>query len=449
MRSNESTALSRWRRPGQRRASAASLSAAGLILAAACTSCGTSASSGSASAPLTPRQLLLAAATQAQQVTSATETLTIKDSGASSSAITGTIQFRLKPTLLISGNLDATAAGVSTPIQMIFTSTDVYVHEASLTSQVGRPWLEMDLSALSALRGTSGASFTQFFHSLQSNNLANQALLLTVAKDARVVGTQTIDGVATTEYAGSFTAAAARKAEPASIQQALAPELYAMGNSTVYFREWIDGQHHPRKITEVETVHGVTTNTTIGITAIDQPVHITPPPASQTYFVPGSGSVSGNSPNGNLGAKVIPAPSGFALSQDPRERSGPMNAAGFNSYMGSGNQVGNLHFARGYQVFYDNPDGDIITVTLFQFATQNDAILFGTSWVPGGPVSSKADPVIPGAEDFDSTTVQQDSADHGVLAIKGNVAFVIDDITSSTAPVPLVETMARQQYAAL
>lgn len=53
------------------------------------------------------------------------------------------------------------------------------------------------------------------------------------------------------------------------------------------------------------------------------------------------------------------------------------------------------------------------------------------------------------AEDFDSTTVDQDSADHGVIATKGNVAFVIDDVTSSTARVPVVETMARQQYAAL
>jgi hypothetical protein len=36
-----------------------------------------------------------------------------------------------------------------------------------------------------------------------------------------------------------------------------------------------------------------------------------------------------------------------------------------------------------------------------------------------------------------------------VIAIKGNAALVIDDVTSSTDPVPLVETMARQQYAAL
>jgi hypothetical protein len=418
------------------------LSAAALVLAAACASCGTS-------APLTPRQLLLAAATQAQQVTSATETLTIKDSGASRSTITGTIQLRLKPTLLVSENLDTTVAGVRTPFQVIFTTTHVYIHEASLTSQVGEPWVEMDLSALSALAGMSGAGLTELLHRMQSNNFTDQALLLTVAKDVRIIGTQTIDGVATTEYAGSFTAAAVRKAEPASIQQALAPELNAMGNGTVYFRGWIDGQHHLRKITEVETVHGVTANTTINITAIDQAVHITPPPAGQTYFVAGSGSVSGNGLNGDLGAKVVPAPPGFALSQDPSEHSGPMNAAGFNSYMGSGNPAADFHFTLGYQVFYDNPNGDIIEVSMFRFATQNDALLFASAWVPGGSVTSKADPVIPGAEDFDSTTVDQGSADHGVFATKGNVAFVIDDVTSSTAPVPLVETMARQQYAAL
>jgi hypothetical protein len=421
------------------------LSAAALVLAAACTSCGTSASSGSA--PLTPRQLLLAAAAQAQQVTSATETLTAQASGASSSAITGTIQFRLKPTLLASETLNATAAGTSTQIKAIVTSTAVYVQEASLTAQFGKPWLQMDLSTLSSLGGPSGLA--QLFQSLQSNNFAKQAQLFTVAKNSRVVGTQTVDGVTTTEYAGSFTAAEGLKALPADLRQALAPELQALGNSPIYFREWIDGQHHLRKITEVETVNGNTVTTTINITAFNQAVHITLPPASQTHFLPGSGPVSGNSLNSDLGAKVVPAPPGFALSQDPSERSGPMNAAGFNSYMGSGNPAADFHFALGYQAFYDNPDGDIITVTLFRFPTENDAILFAASWVPGGPVSSKADPVIPGALDFDSTTVDQDSADHGVFAIKGNVAFVIDDVTSSTAPVPLVETMARQQYAAL
>ena len=449
MRRNDSAALSGWCCPVRQRAAAVGWSAATLILLAACSAGGTSAGGGPASTSLTPRQAVLAAATQAQQITSATETLTVKDSGASSSTMTGTFRIRLKPTLLISEDLKMTTAGTSTQIKAILTSRAIYLSEASLAGQIGKPWAKMDLSALSALEGTSGASLAQLVHIIQSDNFTSQAQLFTAAKNTRVVGTQTVDGVTTSEYTGSVTAAAALKGLPASSRQALAPLLQALGNSPVHFREWVDGNRHLRKMAEVETVNGETVNTTINITAINQPVRITLPPASQTFFFPGSGPGSGYSFNGDLGTKVVPAPAGFALSQDPNEHSGPMKAAGFNNYMGPGDPAAELHFVRGYNVFYDSPNGDIIEVILFQFATQDDATLFQDSWVPGGPANTRADPVIPGAEDFDSTTVDQDSADHGVIATKGNVAFVIDDVTSGTARVPVVETMARQQYAAL
>src|SRR5262249_22306720 len=148
-----------------------------------------------------------------------------------------------------------------------------------------------------------------------SNNFTNQAQLFTVAKNAHVVGKQTVDGVSTTEYAGSFTAAEGLKALPASFRQALAPELQALGNSTIYFHEWIDGQHHPRKGTELETLNAEPINTTSKITAINQPVDVTLPSASQTFTLQGSGPVSRTSGHGGLGAKMVPAPSGFALSQ--------------------------------------------------------------------------------------------------------------------------------------
>jgi hypothetical protein len=434
-----------------RRAAAISLSAAALILIAACSS-GSEPAGGSrsASAALTPQQAVLAAANRAQQITSATETLTVKDNGASSSVTTGTIRIRLKPALLISGNLDVTAAGTSTQIKMIFTSTAIYFNEASLASQLGKPWVKMDLSALSSVGGSSGAGLAQLVQSLKSNNLGNQAQLFTVAKNTRVVGTQTVDGVSTTEYAGSFTAAEGLKALPAGFRQALAPGLQALGNSTIYFHEWMDSQHHLRKMTEAETLNGDTINTTVNITAINQPVHITLPPASQIFTLQGSGPVSGNSGSGGLGAKVVPAPPGFALSQAAGVHNGPMSAADFNRYMGASGLAASLHFVRGYDITYDNNgSGDSIEVILFQFATPADTTVFKAGWVPGGPVKWKTDPVIPGASDYDSTSPDQGTFDHGVIAIKGNFAFVIDDATGSAAPVPLVETMTRQQYAAL
>ena len=277
-------ATSRRRRPVPRRAAAAGLSAAALMALAACSSGGGGLASAP-SAPLTARQALLAAASHAQKVTSATETLTVRDSGAQTATTTGTIQFQRKPTLQASETLNTTAAGKSTQIKVILTGTAIYLHEAALTGQLGKPWLKLDLSALN---GTALASISQLAHSLQGNDFANQTQLLAVAKNAHVVGTQTIDGVATTEYAGSVRAGQALKALPASFRTAMAPELQVLGNGTINFHVWIDGQHHTRKITDAETVNGETITTTVNITAINQPVQITLPPASQTVTPPGA-----------------------------------------------------------------------------------------------------------------------------------------------------------------
>ena len=397
-----------------------------------------------------PRQSLLAAATQAQQVTSVTEALAVKGSGVSSSTMTGTVQFRLKPALLVSENLDVTAAGTSTRIKMIFAGTDIYFHEAALTSQFGKLWVKADLSALPALAGTSGAGLAQLVHSLQSNNFTKQAQLFTVAKNTRVVGTQTVGGVSTIEYAGSLTAAEGLKALPAGLRQALAPELQALGNSTIYFHEWVDGQQHLQKITETETLNGDTVTTTINITAINQPVHITPPPASQTFTLQTSGPVSGKSGLSGLGAKLVPAPPGFALSQAEGVNNGPMSAADFNQAMGGGNPAASLHFVRGYDVTYDSTsNGDSLVVFLFQFATPADATAFKAGSLSVAPGKPKADPFVPGAEYYDATSPSQGMYDHGVIASKGGFVFVIDAATGSAAPVPLVQAMARQQYAAV
>lgn len=448
---SQQCALSRQCQLVRQRRAAGGLSAAALILVAACSSGGQSAGGGgSASTPVAPRQALVAAATQAQQVTSATEMLTLQSSGRQSATMTGTIQLRLKPTLLIGGNLNETAAGTSTQIKMIFTGAVIYFSEASLTSELGKPWVKIDLSTLSALAGTAGAGLAQMFQSLQSSNFTNQAQLFTVAKNTRVVGKQTVDGVSTTEYAGSLTAAEALKALPAGFRQALAPELQALGNSTIYFREWIDGQHHLRKMTTIATANGETYTSTINITAINQPVQITLPPASQTFALQGGSPVGQKSSNGGLGAKIVPAPSGFALSQAADVHNGPMSAAGFNQLMGGGNPAASLHFVRGYEATYDsNSTSDSIEVFLFQFATPADATAFKAASLSVAPGKPKADLFIPGAEDYNSASSNQGMYDHGVIASKGNFVFVIDEATGSAAPVPTVETMARQQYAAL
>ncbi|HEY2264513.1 MAG TPA: hypothetical protein VGI96_17960, partial [Streptosporangiaceae bacterium] len=151
---------------------------------------------------------------------------------------------------------------------------DMYFSEPGLPT--GKTWMKFGLAAL---KGKS-ASFAQLIQSMQSNNFTNQAQLFAVAKDAHVVGQATIDGVATTEYAGSFKASDAVKELSPAARNVLGTQLTSLGDSTVSFREWIDGQHHMRQVIENETVKGHAVTTTMNVTAINEPVKIALPAAS-------------------------------------------------------------------------------------------------------------------------------------------------------------------------
>jgi uncharacterized membrane protein YgcG len=177
----------------------------------------------------------------------------------------------------------------------------------------------------------------------------------------------------------------------------------------------------------------------------------------ETYFrqagqaTPGKGNhASGMPGTGGPSGKVVAAPAGFVLSHEAGVHNGPMSAAGFNQYLGARNLAARLHFAGGYDVTYDSiTSKDSIEVTLFEFAAPADAAAFKAGFIPGGPVRSRADPVIPRARDYDSTAPSQGTYDHGVVAAKGKWAFVLDDLTGSAARLPLVNQMARRQWAAL
>lgn len=267
----------------------AGLSAAALILVAGCASGVGSAhgtpGGGSSGSPLPARQALLAAATEASAINSAVETINVQDRGASTSTMTGTFRYQLKPTLEASADFHTDMFGVSTQMKAIATSDAVYFNLGTLSGfpdlgrLTGKPWIKLDLSVLN---GAGMAGFAQLVQGIQGGDFAARTHLYAVAQNVHMAGTQVIDGVPTTEYDGSFRVAAALDALPASFHEALAAELQALGTGPVYFREWIDAQHHVRKMVEVHTVNGTTTTSTVLITAFNQPVDVTLPPASQT-----------------------------------------------------------------------------------------------------------------------------------------------------------------------
>ena len=268
------------------------LAAAALVFLAACgsvhgqpasgstTSARTASASTASSSTGSARQDVLAAAIRAPRITSAITTLQVRtDSGVGPTGVeTGTIRYRTKPTLIISEDLHTHGSGPMTETKTILTRKRVYSNGLSRTAGGEEVWLDL-----------SPRTFQFQLQDLQERNFTGLAQLFAADPDPHVVRTQTIGGVPTTEYAGSFRASAAlrvlaARAMPASLRKILSSRLADMEDSVVSFREWLDDQHNVRRAVDTET-GGLVTVTTINVTAIDQPLQITLPPEPK---LPGS-----------------------------------------------------------------------------------------------------------------------------------------------------------------
>jgi hypothetical protein len=169
----------------------------------------------------------------------------------------------------------------------------------------------------------------------------------------------------------------------------------------------------------------------------------TSPPAS-TPESPTSLAPAGT---GSLGSKIVPAPSGFSLFQESGVQNGPLTSAGFDSFVAAPGASTQLHYVTGYQVNYgDIQSGDVINVTLLEFASASDAANFEDNFAVDGTKTS-SDPTVPGGEVYDSTTATAGSYEHGVIATKGNAAMIVDYGSGSSTRPALLDELAAQQYA--
>src|SRR5690349_9466961 len=230
------------------------LAAAALVLLSACGSVhgqpasGTTASASTASAsPRSARQAVLAAAIRAPRITSAITTLQLKTISGVTKVQQGTIRYRTKPTLLISEDLHTHGPGPLTDTKTIITRKRLYSAALSRGRTFGDVWIDL-----------SPGTFQFQLQDLQDVNFTGLAQLIAAAPNPHVVGTRTIGGVPTTEYAGSFRASDAlralpARALPASLRKVLSSRLADMEDTVVSFHEWLDGQHNVRRAVEMET----------------------------------------------------------------------------------------------------------------------------------------------------------------------------------------------------
>jgi hypothetical protein len=267
---------------GRHAAVAAACAAAAALLAG----CGAASSGGSAgpAKPLSPRQAITLAYGTTSRATSVTGDFTIHAGTSTGEGLTGTMSERLKPTLLLAEDLSLSAAGQKVAISEILSAQAIYLKEAAMSAESGKPWVEIPLSSLS---GGLGGVLTQLLQDIQNGNPLEQTQVLATAKDVRADGTQVVDGVQTTRYAGSISPAVALKALSPGLRTSLAPMLNLISGD-ITFTVWIDGQHQVRRLVESEMASGEPINVTMNITSVNQPVHITLPPASQVATMPKS-----------------------------------------------------------------------------------------------------------------------------------------------------------------
>jgi hypothetical protein len=278
---------------GRRRAAAVALCAAALAVMAGC-----STGSGSSSVPLgttgptgttgttgtatklTPRQAIRLAAVETQRVTSMAATLA--EQVGTAGTVSGTMQLRLRPTLLGHETFSSSINGQSSTIEEIVSVNAIYIKVPSNPS--GRPWLEVRLSNL---KGSLGRSLQSLLQSAQNGNPAAQTQLFAGSRNVHKVGTEVVNGVATTHYAGTVTVSQALSRLSPAIRKGFAPVLRLISGG-IQFNIWLDEQHVARRLVEVETVRGQTVTVTLNVTAVNQPVQITLPPRGQVKVLSAS-----------------------------------------------------------------------------------------------------------------------------------------------------------------
>jgi hypothetical protein len=194
---------------------------------------------------------------------------------------------QLKPKLLGNVSMLISAAGRDMPLDMIITSSAVYMKAPGvMPSQSGKPWAKISLSSL-----PNAASLHQLLEQAQNGpagQMGPQAMtkLLTTAKGVHEVGHQVVDGVSTTEYSGDLRLSKIISLMQPAARNLLKPQMAGV-KMTSPLRIWVDGNHITRRVRMSFSIRKIAMSVQVDVTSVNQPVTIVPPPASQVAPIAG------------------------------------------------------------------------------------------------------------------------------------------------------------------
>lgn len=235
---------------------------------------------------LTAAQVLGKAAEKTGQLDSFKAEMSMEMTGTSQGDIsmTGQMQYRLKPELAYSMKFDqmSVAGQTMSGMEQILVGRTFYMKMPGLNQLGGnpsKPWMKLSLDELGR---QSGMNLDQLLQQSQQMDPVQNTKMLTASKDAREVGKETVDGVKTTHYTGTYRIEDAIGQLPADQQEMIRKGYAQSGLDDMQFDLWVDDQQLPRKMAmkSQQTADGVM-NMTIKYRDFGKPVNIAEPPASQ------------------------------------------------------------------------------------------------------------------------------------------------------------------------
>lgn len=235
---------------------------------------------------LTAAQVLGKAAEKTGQTDSFKADLDMQMTGSPTGDVSanGTMQYRTKPDLAYSMNFAQMSVGGKSMggMEQRLVGRNMYL-KMPMLSQLGggsaKPWMKISLDEIGR---KSGMNIDQLLQQSRQMDPVQNTKMLTASKDAREVGKETVDGVVTTHYTGTYRMEDAIAKLSPELQEAYRKNAATTGMNAMHFDLWVDGQQLPRQMT-MKSVEAADGNLTMTMKYHDfgKPVDITEPPASQ------------------------------------------------------------------------------------------------------------------------------------------------------------------------
>jgi hypothetical protein len=364
-------------------------------------------------------------------------------------------------------------AGVGT-IQAIQDGSTLYEKLRFGTARISKPWIKFDIAA--GMHNLTGVDAQYFAQNMSTEPAAVLDYLRGVSRDIHEVGSETLRGVATTQYRGTVDLTLASSGSTnATRKQGLQQLMKLLGVSTFPVDVWIDNDGRLRQLRYSLDMAKFKTSTSTGTklsgtasyafefydfgVAFSKPAlpkpeqvqDITAELGQPTAPVTPTPASSGQP----IASTLVPTAPGFSESMASDVTNGPIDAASFEMRIGSKAAADQLKFTAGFEETFDAAtNSDYYQVTLMQFATPAAAAQFELATVTAissDGKSSRPDTRFPTGWILDSKKATTDGwYDHFIVARKQNRAMVMYCGSKSARVAPqLLATLAQQQYARL